>query len=1264
MRAFRACRVAVLMVVVGAGGARAEVTLADGRLVAAAGRYRAVFSAEDGNLLALSQTGREGSILRGGEQGLWRVRFRDESLLDASSFKAGDATRPVTIAVTAKDTATLTYTAPELELVVMVTAAASGLELRARVMPRQKDILTLTLPGRLRFTPQQVTRLVAPTSGGSSVGIACRAEFFMPQPEDKPSGWQPRPAGPSGYAAVYGGPLDQRPDRDPPAALRAAAGAEQWLPPAVIARVNQSSAQVNRPPTRAQAELVLVDSDHGPYFSATSLGGQGRIWRIGGGVRADQTKLVLDLVGSVLGRLAASLAGERQKLGLIALTRGPDRGGWCEITVEEWRGRLRSARAAAAGRAQVVELPSPEAVLAAARSGEFQVILNPYGEWAPVTAAGGMAELAAAVGDYVKAGGNWFEVGGYPFYYALRPLRYLKMGSAYPPAFADFQHLETTAGSAAVYGLQPRGWAPWAGQRDHRALFVPGALAWGGDEQGGYCERSFGTFVAAGQSWDSPAVRLAVGDSVTADLGRYAQANGLTRKLADKVGPALLSKLRAAVMVFYTGGAKEKLQYLDRLPVPTLVHFSDYLKGGFDKEYPDHLPPNPSFGTAEELRAFYDRCHQLGHLVMPYTNPTWWCDHPQGPTFEREGTAPLLKSLDGRDRHEQYGNNDGWSICFWHPAVQAANRKTVRQFTDEYPVDVLFQDQCGARTWVYDTNPASPTPYAYAEGILSMVDEDSRTKPLSTENGWDRVAEYQTQLCGMTWGIVPTQGGPTWRRLLKTEYPPETWSVFPLAQTLVHDKAILLHHDLGQFVTTREVLAWTLGLGYSLSYRTSASGLSREPTAQWLAWLDRLQKSVCARYVGEPVEAFTHDRGRQPTVEDDGVIRARYGPVELIANLGPTAKTAGQVALPPHGFQATAPGMLAGDVAADWTSPDGGGLCFVSETRGRGAEIWVYQQAESAVAVPLSGVTGAVRVSVDGQPPAEATVTGGAVPVKLPAVKPEPRVQPPAELAGKAPRDWPGARPAIGLIDLGAGVSPSWTKIEPAQWLKALTESRLATEWGVPVRRLATAEELFAALQAGPTAWLAVVNPYGETMLTTGAGQWRPALDAVRDYVHRGGIWWETGGYSFHGAVYRAGDAWQGESVGPSGAGHLGLPIATGEVEAPPEELTVTPTGRRWLGEALAARIELLASPVNRGAPRGNEDPGHVALVAGAGADFIAGYRLGGWGWLWRVGGFSPNPEVVLPTAVAALEFLYTHPPQPAVPGGSRYLWHARVEPR
>ena len=105
------------------------------------------------------------------------------------------------------------------------------------------------------------------------------------------------------------------------------------------------------------------------------------------------------------------------------------------------------------------------------------------------------------------------------------------------------------------------------------------------------------------------------------------------RRLEDKMPAETLAKFKASVMLYYAGNCREKIEHLKLLPVPTQIHFADYLHGGFDKQYPDHLPPRADFGTSQEFRDFIDKAHALGHLVMPYTNPTWWCDGPKGPTF-------------------------------------------------------------------------------------------------------------------------------------------------------------------------------------------------------------------------------------------------------------------------------------------------------------------------------------------------------------------------------------------------------------------------------------------------------------------------------------------------------------------------------------------------------------------------------------------------------------------------------------------------------
>jgi hypothetical protein len=407
-------------------------------------------------------------------------------------------------------------------------------------------------------------------------------------------------------------------------------------------------------------------------------------------------------------------------------------------------------------------------------------------------------------------------------------------------------------------------------------------------------------------------------------------------------------------LVKYEGNCRELLQYMDRLPQPSLIHITRYLHGGFDKQYPDHLPPHADFGTPDEFRRLVDAARAGGHLLMPYTNPTWWCDEPKGPTFLTRGDAPLLRNLDGTLSAERYGDNTGFTICHWHPAVRAANRKTLRQFTEDYPVDIIFQDQCGARAFRYDTNAASPTPLAYTEGLLSMVAEDSRTVALSTESGWDQVVPYQVQLCGLSWTIVPTEGGPSWRRLMKYEYPPNTWEVFPLAQYVAHDQVAMLGHDLGQFVTNREVLSWMLALGFSMSYRLQASWLDQPGHRQWLAWLDRVQRSVCARYVGRPLLDFQHQRPTPATLDDDGLMRAQYGDVTIHANLGPQPRRVTGLEVAPLGFVARAPDTLAanlhsiGDLVFDKS-----GISFVVQVNPHGAEAWIYAEPDSEVAVLL-----------------------------------------------------------------------------------------------------------------------------------------------------------------------------------------------------------------------------------------------------------------------------------------------------------------------
>lgn len=953
-------------------------------LVLATERGQITFSSQNGSILAVAEKGKKDCGVRSGEQGLWQVRFQDGSVVNAAEFSASSKERSFRNETVGAGSVRMTYHSAELDVVVTVTAGNEGFDFTGKVMPRAKTVLDFAIPARLRFNPADLERLVFPTDGNQAVGVAFLSSFFKAQAQ--PTNWKHHSTGPKGYRTVTGGDLISRAVQDPPVALRVTDEGRKWFGKGLSERINRSQATVNRISKPAQADLVLVDSANGPYVASGRLGGQGRLWRLGGFVSRDEQPLALAMVSAVTDRLIAQRPADRTKIGLLALRCGPPAGSAAAGTVKQWR-ELLQKKTAEGAKVKLVELTSVAQLKAAQADGAFLAIVNPYGELYPVEKEGDLATDVQAVGQYVRRGGHWFEVGGYSFHVELLPgSRYCELSLSYPAALADFFQFDTRSGAAAVYRVQPRNWAPWQGTNDRQKLFVPGRLACGGDENGGWCDRLFATFVTAGQTWEAPKVRLVVGGSAPENLRAYSQANGITRRLEDKMSREVLEKFKTSVMLYYAGKCPDKLANLERLPVPTQIHFADYLKGGFDKQYPDHLPPKADFGTPQEFRALFDKAHALGHLVMPYTNPTWWCDGPKGPTFDEHGEAPLLKTLEGKVNHEQYSKNGGFTITFWHPAVQAANRKTVQQFLQEYPVDVLFQDQCGARRWHYDTNPASPTPYAYAEGLLSMVDEDSRRVPLSTESGWDGVVNSQSQLCGMTWQIVPTEHAPVWRRMMKEIYDPATWEVFPMIQYIAHDKTAMIHHDLGQFVTSREVLSWSLGLGYAMSYRIGPWEIKQDREYQWLLWLDRLQKSVCARYIGEPAESFQHDRGPRPTVEDDGVLKARYGAVGITANVGPTVRTEAGQQLPPFGFFIQAPGMVAANLKTLGGVDFGDeGISFVTETKNGKTEVWVYAPAEQDVAVLLpADVASSLKLVFDGGSQVQTTVKAGAHQFRLP----------------------------------------------------------------------------------------------------------------------------------------------------------------------------------------------------------------------------------------------------------------------------------------
>lgn len=866
-----------------------------------------------GALVSMRAKDASGAAWRSGEDGLWSLAFADGTRLCAADF----ATNGCSVV---KDGDTFRYEHPKAKVEVRFAAKDGHVDLCGRVTGRADNAaVDFTLPGRLRFSPDAVGRFYMPQNGNAGLGLALKPDFFRRRPSDAPAAWRRvSKTGCNGYSRMFGGPVGMGKKDEPEVTVRMTDAAKALFPKTVhkvfASRLAKRGHHVNRPCRKGQFDDVLLDSEKGPFLSGSGFGGTGRLWRFGTLEDEATDTERLDFVAAIVRGLAATNR-TRRTLGVVRLANcSPQRGPFAGCSADRCLIEMRTA--AEKSGLSIETIGSAAALSAALAEDRHLAIVSPYGEALPVASLADFAPSLDRIKNWVRRGGHWIETGGASFYAAIVPVEYCTYAKTYPNLFLDFCALGSPDGGlVALYGVRRRpAHEPWQCPPPFR--FRPGSLGCGGDAAGGYVDHGFRLYAKGGATEEMPPVRLAFAASVGEAVRDYGRANDLTKTLAEKMEPAKLETLKRAIFLKIWGSAAECRALVDDLPRPTTFHTTSFLKG-FDKLYPDHLPPGEKFGTEADFRALIDCLHARGHLFSPYTNPTWWCDHPRGPTFLAAGEAPLSRKADGSFYHERYHSADGWTTCLWHPAVQAANRKTVRQFTQDFPSDLLFQDQCGARRGCEDFNSAAPSPTAYAEGMISMNEEDARVVPLGTEDGWDRVANEQVGLFGVAWGMVPLRLVPirNSRPLTKREeIPPELWEIEPLATWLMHDKVLFWMHDLGAFVTEPRILAWMIATGYNLSESSWA-----RTYAQKRPWIDRLaqiQRDVCSRIAGQPLVSWRHDRGPMLARRgfdpcdgtDDGIVVARWGGgIRCLVNLGDVPRTVEGVDLEPYGYRVEMP---------------------------------------------------------------------------------------------------------------------------------------------------------------------------------------------------------------------------------------------------------------------------------------------------------------------------------------------------------------------
>jgi hypothetical protein len=364
--------------------------------------------------------------------------------------------------------------------------------------------------------------------------------------------------------------------------------------------------------------------------------------------------------------------------------------------------------------------------------------------------------------------------------------------------------------------------------------------------------------------------------------------------LEEKIGPTLLEKLSQAVLLkrdFFQGSwtFNSFLNFLPNIPAGNLLHLVAFWDNGFDENYPDYLPPHPALGSLADLQNLVATARAAGHLVMPYTNPTWWDD--ASPTLASLGTGIVAVNRSGNLVYENYGVHGGYVVSPHSPDVIARQDQTRDEFTLTVPCDLLFEDQVGARQAPeIDDNPAARSPTLYTQGLVEVAERSSQWLPIMSEGGFDRITWYETGFCNSQ-----TIGWQWW--------PDSTFDPFPMTQLWAHENMVFFPHNLAGNVMANNLsrMTYYIALGYSLSYNL------QEGDFDWLDVLDCFQKQFVANLVGQSMTSFE-------LLSTTGHTRASYADgTTVTANLTASSRGVDDHVVAPDGFIAQQNGnVLAG----------------------------------------------------------------------------------------------------------------------------------------------------------------------------------------------------------------------------------------------------------------------------------------------------------------------------------------------------------------
>ncbi len=683
----------------------------------------------------------------------------------------------------------------------------------------------------------------------------------------------------------------------------------------------------------------------------------------------------------------------------------------------------------------------------------------------------------------------------------------------YPPAFCDFAAAELGDTPAYFYRCQPE-------ERPR-----PSALILRGGEPPIF-RRYFRIYLAAGERWAAPALACQVGGELRPTLLRYKAECRLGRPLARKLPRALWEKWSRAARVTVFPPLDEALEVVRALSQPAIVDPFGWMFGGFDRKYPDFLPPNEAYGGERGFRQLIELAHARGHLVQPYVNFTWWCAGWEGegsapaPSYEKFGDAPLARDIGGGLFFENYSGNFGYAVCPAHPVAKQRRLAVRDALLDDYGVDLLYEDQLGARRWLIDLNPALENPADYGWALLRIGEEDAARCPVETEFGNDRVLSFA---CALNyWALDPLStvndipGRPTAR------WTSEQRRSFPFALFLSTGDAVV---NIPR-CTDPARLAWALLLGGRVDLGPLRASVRVAPDGEVVRFLQGLAEELGEHALGDRLLRFQYLAPR--------VARAEYAKHEVLANFSdepwPLAG-GGQVA--PGGFDLrSADGFRAGAYLIEKHEP-----------------AYILFHRSGARALALARRSFSLRLGD----------------VRLRATVPRP------------PRRLFGGR--VLLADFGEQLGAIFNGKIGARELAAAFAP-------LQPNVVRTPAELWQELPAARV----LVNSHSEYLPTEQLDRWPEAAARLRQWCEGGGILVEIAGWPLWIAAAPRDGGWERRRIGPAGLRVLcAQRCAVVGAEDKLESIALTPLGRAALSPETAAQLKRTPAAVIR-PPEGEEN--------------------------------------------------------------------------